>query len=120
MDRTAADQRARDALAALAQTTSAWQQTHAGATLTAMEDALDSAWVSTRAEVLQAWVDAQPSARVAGLSVEERPRCPVCDVALVAEGRRARTLTLAGEQSLRLEREYARCPNCGQRLFPPG
>lgn len=120
MDPTAAEQRVREALAALAQTTSAWQQTHPGSTLTAMEAALDSAWSSTRAEVLGAWATAQPSACVAGVPTAERPRCPVCDVPLVAEGCRQRTLTLAGDQPLTLARDYARCPVCGQGLFPPG
>lgn len=120
MDRAAGDQRILDALTALAQTTSAWQQAHAGSTLTAMEEALDSAWSSTRADVLTVWAEAQPSARLAGIAATARPRCPACDVPLVAEGRRQRTLTLSGDQSLTLDRDYARCPTCGQGLFPPG
>jgi hypothetical protein len=108
------------ALASLAAEFATWEQTHAGATLSDVEDVLDAAWTRTRAELLAQWAHAQPGARVAGQPPDRRPPCPTCGTPLVAAGRHRRTLTLAGDQPLTLERDYARCPQCGRGLFPPG
>jgi hypothetical protein len=108
------------ALAALATAVTGWEQAHPGATLSEAEGALDSALARTRAELLAGWAHAQPTARLAGQPAARRPTCPDCGKALVAAGRHGRTLTLAGEQPLELERDYARCPQCGRGLFPPG
>jgi ribosomal protein S27AE len=110
----------RAALADLARGFASWEQTHPSATLSEAEGALDAAMARTRAEVLSGWAHAQPSARLADQPVASRPTCPTCGTALVADGRHRRTLTLAGDQPLELERDYARCPVCGQGLFPPG
>jgi YgiT-type zinc finger domain-containing protein len=107
-------------LAMLAAKISGWEAGHPTATLVEMEAALDAAWSAARAELLGNWANAQPEARVAHRPAQERPICPACGVALVADGRRQRTVRLDGDQALTLEREYARCPTCGSGLFPPG
>jgi hypothetical protein len=110
----------RAALDELARGFATWEQSHPGATLSEAEAALDAELARTRAEVLRDWAHAQPSARLADHPPSTRPSCPECGVALVAAGRHRRTLTLAGDQPLTLERDYARCPQCGCGLFPPG
>jgi hypothetical protein len=108
------------ALAALAAEVARWEQTHPCATLSEAEGALDAALARTRADLLAGWAYAQPSARLAGQPAARRPTCPDGGTVLVAAGRHRRRLTLAGDQPLELERDYAGCPQCGRGLFPPG
>jgi DNA-directed RNA polymerase subunit RPC12/RpoP len=107
-------------LATLATRVSGWEASHPQATLVEMEAAVDAAWAAARAEVLGAWANAQPQADLTSQPLDERPVCPDCGSRLQADGRRRRTIRLDGDQSLTLERTYARCPTCGSGLFPPG
>lgn len=105
-------------LAVLAAEVVGWEQTHPDASLSEAEDALATALARSRAELLGGWAQAQPSARVKAQPAASRPCCPDCGTALVAAGRHRRTITLTGDQPLELERDYARCPQCGRGLFP--
>jgi YgiT-type zinc finger domain-containing protein len=46
--------------------------------------------------------------------------CPNCGAALQPNGKKKRTLQTRGGREVKIEREYGVCPQCGQRIFPPG
>lgn len=94
----------------------AWRVAHPEATLTEIEQALDTRLRALRADLLAtlAATDA-PDASRAGMATP----CPACGRPVVARGRHRRTLTTTGDQPLPLTRRYATCPACGYGFFPP-
>ncbi len=48
------------------------------------------------------------------------PVCPNCGAALQPNGKKKRTLQTRGGRAVEIEREYGVCPQCGQKIFPPG
>ncbi len=49
----------------------------------------------------------------------ERPTCPICQVPLLARGKRARHLQGTAGRDIHLQRTYGTCPQCGTGFFPP-
>lgn len=94
----------------LEQEVRAWRQTHPQASLTEIEQELDHRLQAVRATFL--------GELAAGAVAEQR--CPACGGALLARGRRERTLTTQGNEPLSLKRRYLHCPACDSGLFPPG
>lgn len=94
----------------------AWRQAHPQATWTEIEAAIDAQLGPLRAAMLgdTAMASAATDLREAGAV------CATCGERLVAAGPRRRTLRGEHEQTIDLERTYARCPACGTGLFPPG
>jgi ribosomal protein S27AE len=88
----------------------AWRADHPRATLTEIEQALDTRLDLARAALL---------AEVAGDVPQDEARCPECGGALVGRGVRTRTLRAVGDAPLALTRAYLRCPACGAGVFPP-
>jgi YgiT-type zinc finger domain-containing protein len=97
-----------------------WRAQHPKATLSEIEAALDERLSRVRARLLEDVALASAARDVAALEPGERPRCPACGHELEARGRRERTLTTHHDRTIRLERGYAACPDCGAGLFPPG
>jgi YgiT-type zinc finger domain-containing protein len=87
-----------------------WHAAHPQATLAEIEQMVDHLWHPVRASLVS---------RVAGEAATD-PRCPRCGMALVKRGRRRRRLTTHGDATLQLERDYQRCPACGEGFFSPG
>jgi YgiT-type zinc finger domain-containing protein len=54
------------------------------------------------------------------VAAEAEVMCPVCGTKMKGEGQHKRKLKTYGGQVLELEREYVRCPRCGQGFFPSG
>jgi DNA repair exonuclease SbcCD ATPase subunit len=92
----------------------AWQRAHPQASFTELEAAVEERLAKLRAHML-----AEAAVRRAG-TVPADAACPMCEQPLTGRGRRQRVLTIAGNQAVRLEREYGLCPTCGVGLFPPG
>lgn len=96
-----------------------WRGQHPKATLKEIEVALDERLERLRAKMLEeAALFSQ--ARDWGEADEEAPRCPACGTALERSTPGVRTLQTHGDQTLRLERRYGKCPQCGSGIFPPG
>jgi YgiT-type zinc finger domain-containing protein len=93
-----------------------WRAAHPRATFAEIEAVVDERLNGMRARMLEDLALASTAAGVAG----ERPACPTCGHALQARGAHTRTVTVQGEQAVRLQRQYAVCPACGTGLFPPG
>jgi hypothetical protein len=97
-----------------------WRLQHPRATLCEIEQALDERLGKVRARMLQDAALASAAADLTAMPERERPVCAACGVALEGRGKAVRNLTTQHNQTLRLERSYAVCPQCGAGLFPPG
>jgi hypothetical protein len=105
--------------AALIRRLRVWRQQHPRATLTEMETALDERLSGLRVRLLEDLALASAAAEVGGRSAKRAP-CPTCGQPLERRGRHTREVVTHGGRVLRLAREYAVCPSCGDGLFPPG
>lgn len=99
---------------------SAWRDQHKKASFTEIEAALDKRLSEVRAQLLKDLVESSASTDIRGQAKEERPRCPECGEALVANGQHTREVTTTHEQRVQLRRSYGRCPICGCGFFPSG
>lgn len=97
-----------------------WRAAHPRATLTEIEVALDARLHGMRARMLEDLALASLSTELGAAPPEERPVGAACGVRLQARGKRARVVTTQGDRLIRLDRDYAACPQCGGGLFPPG
>ena len=91
-----------------------WRRQHPRASLKEIEAALDERLDRLRARMLEEVALAQ------GDEVAEATQCPQCGQAMEKAGSHTRRLQTQGQQTLKLEREYQRCPKCGHSFFPPG
>ena len=96
-----------------------WRTAHPRATFAEIETALDERLQRLRAHMLADTALASATADLPALAPSARPRCPQCDVVLVARGQESRTLLIHGGEPVPLRRHYAACPACGAGLFPP-
>jgi NADH pyrophosphatase NudC (nudix superfamily) len=97
-----------------------WRSAHPRATLTEIEEALDSRLAAVRARMLEDVALRSAAADVQTMAADERPVCPDCGHQLQARGKEQRTLTTQGDQAITLTRSRAACPVCGTGFFPPG
>src|SRR5579859_5579865 len=94
-----------------------WRATHPTATFADIEAELDRQWAHVRALML---ADLALASQAADLQASRQTRCPDCGGPLQDEGVHRRTLVTWGNAPVTLERDYATCPACGSRVFPPG
>jgi predicted RNA-binding Zn-ribbon protein involved in translation (DUF1610 family) len=96
-----------------------WRQAHPRASLAAIEQEVEARLARLRARLVEDTALASTSTDVGALEETTRPRCPDCGPVLVERGQYERTITIRGNQPVRLRRSYAVCPTCGVGLFPP-
>jgi uncharacterized protein with PIN domain len=106
-------------LEAAAESFAAWRREHPRATLTEIEAATRQRIGPVEAEMIADAAMASPAAHLAATPRSQRPRCPKCDGALNSRGERRRVLQTERGESLRMERSYAMCEQCGLEFFPP-
>ena len=94
-----------------------WRATHPKATLAEIEAELDRQWQHVRGMLLE---DLALASAAADLQASALTVCPDCGGALQDEGVHPRTLVTWGNVPVTLVRDYATCPACGSRVFPPG
>jgi predicted RNA-binding Zn-ribbon protein involved in translation (DUF1610 family) len=99
---------------------SEWRGAHKKASFTEIEEVLDKKLSGVRAQLLQDLVESSASRDIRGQAKEDRPRCPECGEALLANGQHTREVTTTYEQRVQLTRSYGRCPVCGCGFFPSG
>jgi hypothetical protein len=96
-----------------------WQAAHPRATFADIEAVVDERLNAMRARMLENLALARAAAEGAeGEAVG--PACPDCGTPLQRRGYQTRTVTVHGDQAVRLRRQYAVCPACGTGVFPPG
>lgn len=97
-----------------------WRQEHPEATLTEIEQAVDSRIAEVRTQMVQDLAQRGRTADLASMTKEERPRCPQCGEPVLSNGKNRRTLITRQEQTIELERSQAYCKHCGVSFFPSG
>ena len=97
-----------------------WRRKHKKATLTEIEDTVDSKLARMRAQMIQDLALASELANLNEVPVKERPRCPACGKPLSANGKQHRQLVTEHEEAINLTRSKGVCPECGASSFPPG
>jgi hypothetical protein len=91
-----------------------WREGSEPPTLSQMEEEL----LKRRKAISQAMIEGLLSGEENQGPVEA-PACPQCHVAMENKGKREKVVeTRLG--TLRMEREYYVCPQCGEGFFPPG
>jgi hypothetical protein len=102
-----------------------WRAQHPRATLSEIEQELDTRLARMRARLLER-VAQQSAARTWRPPASNReqeegaPRCPHCGAPLEPRGRHRRRVRTSGGQEVAFDRDYGVCAQCGQGLFPPG
>lgn len=95
-----------------------WRMQHPKATLREIETELDERLARLRAKMLE---DAALLSEAREWEAKAgAPHCPDCGVELEGGTQGERSLQTQGGQTVRLERQYGICPQCGQGFFPPG
>jgi hypothetical protein len=97
-----------------------WRQKHKNATLTELEDTVDSELARMRAQMIQGLALASGTADLGSMAKEERPKCPQCGRPLGANGRQKRDLTTQREQKVELKHSKGYCRHCKLSFFPSG
>lgn len=95
-----------------------WRQENPEATLTEIEEVVDSELAEVRAKMVEDLAQEGRTADLKRLSKEERPRCPRCGQPAVANGKGRRRLKTYDGQTLELERHQAYCQHCEVTFFP--
>jgi YgiT-type zinc finger domain-containing protein len=95
-----------------------WRDQNPQASFGEIEGELDLRLSEMRARMLADLAVA--SAKADWESGSEGVMCPNCGAALQPNGKKKRTLQTRGGQEVKIEREYGVCPQCGQKVFPPG
>ena len=98
----------------------AWRREHPKATLREIELESERLLSRLHARMVGDVAAASPAGDFANLPPGARPRCPSCQVPLVARGKKPRTLRTHGGQEVELDRTHGTCPRCGQAFFPSG
>lgn len=96
-----------------------WRLAHPDATFREIEDAVHMRMSRMEAQLLQETALTSKQADWAKEPKEQRPTCPNCGTPLQPRGKRKRDLQSRGGETIRLERTYGTCPQCGMGVFPP-
>ena len=102
------------------ETIAAWRQEHPTASLTEIEEVVDNQIAPLRTQMVQDLANEGKTADLRGLSAGQRPVCPRCGQASVANGKGKRNLKTTYGQVIQLERHQAYCPHCKVTFFPSG
>ena len=95
-----------------------WRQQNPKATFRMIEAELDRRLSELRARMLSDIAIASASAEwEAGTGA---PVCPKCQQKLRPKGKKKREIQTRDGGSVKIEREYGVCPECGAGIFPPG
>ena len=91
-----------------------WREANPQATLTEIEEAVETELAQLRQQLVEEMV------REEAAGPQREPDCPQCGEKMVKNGQRRRKLKGKEGQTIHLERQQWRCLSCGATLFPPG
>jgi len=97
-----------------------WRQEHPEATLTEIEEAVDSRLAPIRTQMVQDLAQEGRTANLRKLAKEERPKCPRCGRRVASNGKGKRRIRTAYDEVIELERHQAYCQSCRLTFFPSG
>ncbi len=96
-----------------------WRMQHPKATFREIETELDQRLAKVRARMLEDTSLLTRATEAESATPGQALPCPACGQPLQTRGKQQRTLITQSDQSVRLDREYAVCPKCGNGFFPP-
>ena len=91
-----------------------WRKNNPKATLTDIEEAVDSELAQMRQTIVETLVQEELAPK------DPVNECPQCGKPMVRNGKRKRKLKTKGSEQITFERKQMRCLKCGMTLFPPG
>jgi tRNA(Ile2) C34 agmatinyltransferase TiaS len=97
-----------------------WRREHSEATLTEIEEVVDSQIAGMRTRMVEDLAQGGRTADLKRMAKEERPTCPQCGQAVAANGKGRRRLKTYYGQIIELERDQAYCTHCEVTFFPSG
>ncbi len=97
-----------------------WRREHPEATLTEIEEAVDSRLAGVRTRMVEDLAQGGRTAKLKRLSKEERPQCPRCGQPVAVNGKGRRKLKTYYGETIELERDQAYCIHCEMTFFPSG
>ena len=109
-----------DLMRRIRKTVREWQDENPTATLTEIENAVDDELSVARVELIEELALQARSRDLKEIPLAERPKCPKCGRAVVANGKQSRTLTTNHDKRIQLERSKAYCKHCEVSFFPSG
>ncbi len=95
-----------------------WRRENPEATLTEIEEAVDSRMADVRTKMVEDLAQGGRTANLKRLAKEERPECPQCGQRVAANGKGRRKLKTYRGQVIELERDQAYCTSCEVTFFP--
>lgn len=98
---------------------SRWREEKPRATLTAIENEVDKQLAEVRAKMIEELAQASQLRDIGKLAKAERPKCPVCEQPMAANGKQTRRLLTNDEQEVTLTRSKGYCNSCQISYFPP-
>ena len=108
-----------DLFAEKSEAVSRWRKEKPKATLTAIEKEVDKQLAEVRAKMVEDLTLESKLKDISKLAQEERPKCPVCEQPLAANGKQTRRLLTKDEQEISLIRSKGYCQSCQVSFFPP-
>ena len=97
-----------------------WRREHPEATLTEIEEVVDSQLATVRTQMVEDLAQGGRTADLKRLAQEERPQCPHCGQGVAANGKGRRKLKTSYGRMIELERDQAYCTHCEVTFFPSG
>ena len=94
-----------------------WRERHPKATFYEIERETMKRMAQLQARLMQEIAQTSPAT---DWEEAEAPICPECGTKMEKRGQQERSLQAQGGQEIVLERRYAKCPQCGAGIFPPG
>lgn len=95
-----------------------WRREHPKATMLEIELETERQLSRLRARLIADVAQHSDAAFFSDQPPEERPVCQDCETPVQPRGAKERGLRVHGNGEVRLEREHATCPECGQAFFP--
>jgi hypothetical protein len=97
-----------------------WRTKHKRATWAQIENEVDTRLAVVRAQMVQELALESELANIKRLEQDKRPKCPLCERPLSANGQDRRQIVTDHEQVVELERSKAYCSHCKVSFFPSG
>jgi hypothetical protein len=97
-----------------------WRTKHKPATWAAIENEVDTRLAAVRARMVQELALESELADIKRLERAKRPKCPLCERPLSANGQVRRQMVTDHEQVVELEPSKVYCSHCKVSFFPSG
>jgi hypothetical protein len=95
-----------------------WRQAHPKASFQEIEQEVDARLNGLRSRMVKDMAQQSEASNWSGSASPEAPVCPNCGGILRKRGKQSREIQSSRGSRMKLERQFARCTNCGYSFFP--